>query len=474
MCGEREIEETLLVHSYDREPLDLDVDLLLAADFEPMLAIRGIVDGRARRGRRGRAAGARRALRGARAATAGTARRRSPPTGRASAATARARCASRSRSRPAAPRRSRCATRCTRATSRPAPPAPGAPRAPPRAAARPTRGSPSARRCETDDELFNRVLRRSLLDIRMLHSRLGGDGYYAAGVPWYATLFGRDSLITATQMLAFDPPMAEQTLRVLAGAARRRATTPRTTRSRARCCTSCASGEVARLGLSPLARYYGTVDATPLFLCLLCEHADWSGDLVAVPRAARRGRRDARLDRRPGRPRRRRAARVPPARAEPGLRNQGWKDSDEGVLDERGTPLEPPVALVEPQALRAARQAPARAPVRARRRRGARAGAARRGRRAARAAGALLAARARLLLDGLRRRRPPERGARLQPGPPAVGARAAAGARAGRARRADVRRDVLRLGHPHARPTARRATTRSATTSARSGRTTPR
>ena len=49
---------------------------------------------------------------------------------------------------------------------------------------------------ETDDELFNRVLRRSLLDIRMLHSRRGGDGYYAAGVPWYATLFGRDSLIT--------------------------------------------------------------------------------------------------------------------------------------------------------------------------------------------------------------------------------------------------------------------------------------
>ena len=39
-------------------------------------------------------------------------------------------------------------------------------------------------------------------------------------------------------------------------------------------------GEVARLGLTPLARYYGTVDATPLFLCLLCDYVDWSGDVA--------------------------------------------------------------------------------------------------------------------------------------------------------------------------------------------------
>ncbi len=114
--------------------------------------------------------------------------------------------------------------------------------------------------------------------MRMLHSRLGADGYYAAGVPWYATLFGRDSLITATQMLAFDPPMAAQTLRVLAGLIGTRDDAAHDEEP-GKVLHELRAGEVARLGLSPLARYYGTVDATPLFLCLLCEHADWSGDL---------------------------------------------------------------------------------------------------------------------------------------------------------------------------------------------------
>ena len=59
-------------------------------------------------------------------------------------------------------------------------------------------------RVTVDDELVERVLRRSLLDMRMLASELDGHRYYAAGVPWYATLFGRDSIIAALQTLAFD------------------------------------------------------------------------------------------------------------------------------------------------------------------------------------------------------------------------------------------------------------------------------
>ena len=281
----------------------------------------------------------------------------------------------------------------------------------------------------TDDELFNRVLRRSLLDMRMLHSRHDGDGYYAAGIPWYATLFGRDSLIAATQMLAFDPPMAEHTLRVLARLLGTR-DDPARDEEPGKVLHELRVGEVARLGLTPLARYYGTVDATPLFLCLLSEHADWSGDLALFrelrpPVEAMLGWIDGPGDRDGDGLLDYRAARAPA-----GLRNQGWKDSDEGILDERGVPLEPPIALVEPQAyaLRAKRRLARlfaldgdepRAPALLQR-----------GGRAARAAGALLAARARLLLDGLRRRRPPERGARLEPGPPPVGHGAAASARA--------------------------------------------
>ena len=61
---------------------------------------------------------------------------------------------------------------------------------------------------ECDDERFGTVLRRAFADLRMLLSSLDGEPYFAAGVPWYATLFGRDSLITALQVLAFAPDVA--------------------------------------------------------------------------------------------------------------------------------------------------------------------------------------------------------------------------------------------------------------------------
>ena len=162
-------------------------------------------------------------------------------------------------------------------------------------------------------------------------------------------------------------------------------------------------------------------------------------------------------------------------RAPEGLRNQGWKDSDEGVLDEHGTPLEPPITLVEPQgyALRAKRRLArlfaldgdeARAPRRC-------------------------CAEAAALRERLERFWLPERGYYSMgfgaDGRPSEALASNQGhllwalalpqerARRG-ARRADVGRHVLGLGDPHARGDARRATTRSATTSARSGRTTPR
>ena len=99
-------------------------------------------------------------------------------------------------------------------------------------------------------------------------------------------------------MLAFDPPMAEQTLRVLARLIGTRDDAAHDEEP-GKVLHELRAGEVARLGLSPLARYYGTVDATPLFLCLLCEHADWSGNLALFRELRDAGRRDARLDRRP-------------------------------------------------------------------------------------------------------------------------------------------------------------------------------
>jgi glycogen debranching enzyme len=356
VTGECELEETLLVHSYDREPVELLLDLRLAADFEPMLAIRGIVAA-------GRGAGVtieqldcgvRFALLGRdarhRATTVAADRACEPgehpgslrfavalePGG---AETITLRYELHEADEPA-----------------PDPAAPG--RRMRRARRTPEAWLQERTRVETDDELFNRVLKRSLLDMRMLHSRLGADGYYAAGVPWYATLFGRDSLIAATQMLAFDPPMAAQTLRVLAGLIGTRDDAARDEEP-GKVLHELRSGEIARLGLSPLARYYGTVDATPLFLCLLCDHADWSGDLSLFGEL--RSEIDAMLGWIDGAGDRDGDGLVEYAQrgqAGTGLRNQGWKDSDEGVLDEHGTPLEPPITLIEPQAyaLRAKRR----------------------------------------------------------------------------------------------------------------------
>jgi glycogen debranching enzyme len=131
---------------------------------------------------------------------------------------------------------------------------------------------------EVDDDLFDRIFSRSLLDLRLLASSLDDQRYFAAGLPWYATLFGRDSIITALQMLAFDPTMAEETLRLLA---RRLGTRidDEHDEEPGKVLHELRGGELAATNLTPLVRYYGTVDATPLFLCLLCEHADWTGSL---------------------------------------------------------------------------------------------------------------------------------------------------------------------------------------------------
>jgi glycogen debranching enzyme len=199
----------------------------------------------------------------------------------------------------------------------------------------------------TDDQLFNRILERSLHDLHLLHSELDGQSYYAAGVPWFATLFGRDSLITSFQMLSFVRGIAEQTLRLLAGRLGQEYNDERDEEP-GKVLHELRVGEPAALGETPFARYYGSVDATPLFLCLLGRHADWSGNLDLFREL--RGPAEAALEwidrygdldgdglveyRR---------------RSRHGLVTQGWKDSPDGIPDDDGEALSAPVALVEVQ-----------------------------------------------------------------------------------------------------------------------------
>ncbi|MDX6728731.1 MAG: hypothetical protein QOK49_3536 [Baekduia sp.] len=346
LLSEGRLRERLHVRLYGREAVDLDLALSLAADFRPMLAIRGIVDVPPA------AVEVEEVEDGLRfAATTSDGVRRSttvfvdrPPTavdGRTLRFGLRLEPGGSDEIRldyalgTEAPHASRSASSTARDHG--------------------GSGLSSPTRVQTDDELFNRVLRRALVDLRMLRSRLDGDSYFAAGVPWFATLFGRDSLITAIETMGLAPYVGAQTLRAL-GARLGRRVDPIHEEEPGKVLHELRVGEVAARDLTPLTRYYGTVDATPLFLCLVAEHVDWSGSLslfrelrgpidAALGWIERYGDHDGDglLDYRAGTPE--------------GLRNQGWKDSEDGVLHDDGTPMEPPIALVEVQgyAIRALR-----------------------------------------------------------------------------------------------------------------------
>jgi glycogen debranching enzyme len=207
----------------------------------------------------------------------------------------------------------------------------------------------------SDDVLFDRVLGRSLADLELLRSELEGLSYYAAGVPWFATLFGRDSMIAASQALAFAPEVAGDTVRLLGGLLGSELDDARDEEP-GKVLHEWRVGEPAALSETPFARYYGSADSTPLWLCLLCDHADWAGDLAlfreqrpqvdaAIAWLERHGDLDG-----DGLVEYRR-------RAPGGLENQGWKDWPGAVADADGRALDPPVALVEVQgyAIRALR-----------------------------------------------------------------------------------------------------------------------
>lgn len=199
----------------------------------------------------------------------------------------------------------------------------------------------------TDSLLLNDLLRRSIQDLHTLRMHIGEQGFFAAGVPWFVTLFGRDALLTALQMLAFQPQIAEETLRVLAGYQGRQVNNWRD-ETPGKILHELRMGELARLGEIPHTPYYGTVDATPLFLILLSRHAAWTGDLSLfealrdnVDRALAwiddygdaNGDRYVEYE----------------SMSEHGLINQGWKDSGDAIVNEDGSLAEPPIALVEVQ-----------------------------------------------------------------------------------------------------------------------------
>lgn len=200
----------------------------------------------------------------------------------------------------------------------------------------------------TDNEVLNQgLVWRSQEDLRILCDD-GPTGLFpTAGVPWYAVPFGRDALITSLQTVALNPELGRGTLRYLA-----RYQGTKVDRARAeepgKILHEQRFGELANLKQIPHTPYYGTVDATPLFLVLLSELVTWTGDLELfnellpnVMAALEWIDRWADVDRD--------GLVEYHIESEYGLRNQGWKDSYDSLLHEDGEPAPVPAALVEVQ-----------------------------------------------------------------------------------------------------------------------------
>lgn len=200
---------------------------------------------------------------------------------------------------------------------------------------------------ETDNELFNRLLERSILDLRMLLQPTPEGFIPAAGIPWYCCTLGADSAITSLQTLMLNPSIAVDTLRHLAAHQGSRFH-PVHQEEPGKIVHEMRKGEMTRTMEVPYSAYYGGVDATPLFLILFAETMNWLdddalfGDLLPAARLAldwmeRHGDIDGDYY-------------LEHLSASPGDTNSAkWEDSRGAIFYPDGTPVAPPVNLVQVQ-----------------------------------------------------------------------------------------------------------------------------
>jgi glycogen debranching enzyme len=191
------------------------------------------------------------------------------------------------------------------------------------------------------------VLCRSMADLHMLITDTPQGRYPYAGTPWYSTTFGRDGLITALQMLWFDPTVARGVLRRLANY-QAKTDDPAVDAQPGKILHEMRSGEMAALNEIPFGLYYGSVDATPLFVLLACLYAERTGDVETLAEMWPNIEAALRWIDGPGDPDQ--DGFVEYLRAsEHGLANQGWKDSHDAVFHADGRTAKGHIALAEVQ-----------------------------------------------------------------------------------------------------------------------------
>ena len=207
-----------------------------------------------------------------------------------------------------------------------------------------------SRQCviETSNPLVNLWLDRSASDLAMLTTELPTGPYPYAGVPWYSTTFGRDGVLTAREFLWIDPTLAKGVLAFLAET-QASAEDPQRDAEPGKILHEARLSEMARTREIPFGRYYGTVDATPLFVALAGAYHRRTGDLDFVrsiwPNVLRALEWIDRYGDADG------DGFVEYARrSREGLVQQGWKDSQDSIFHADGTLAEAPIALCEVQA----------------------------------------------------------------------------------------------------------------------------
>ncbi|HSK98960.1 MAG TPA: glycogen debranching N-terminal domain-containing protein [Rubrobacteraceae bacterium] len=205
-----------------------------------------------------------------------------------------------------------------------------------------------APKLETGWEELRRSWERSVEDLESLTFDAGGGLLVpAAGAPWFMALFGRDSLITGYQTMILGPEPAKNTLRALS---EHQATDRDDFRDAepGKIPHELRHGELAFFGEVPVTPYYGTADATPLFLVLLSEVWRWTGDAGFVRELEGAARRALgwildHSDKTCG------GYLAYATRSTAGLQNLGWKDSEDSMLFRNGTRAEAPIAPCEVQ-----------------------------------------------------------------------------------------------------------------------------
>ena len=196
-------------------------------------------------------------------------------------------------------------------------------------------------RIETSNSALNQVLQRSVEDINML--RLGPLGI-AAGLPQFAVPFGRDSAITGLQTCWLMPSLSEQIILALAARQGTKYDT-KTAEEPGKIMHELRTGEMVNNGEAPFGPYYGTVDATQLWLMLLVEYTKWTGDLEFVRKLWPNVIEGVKFLRR----RSRRGYITYGGKPGEALANQCWKDSFNSIMYSDGKLAVAPIAVCEAQ-----------------------------------------------------------------------------------------------------------------------------